>query len=249
MLAARASRARRRVARGAAVAVPALVVSVLAATDASAAQPAPPVPHADVVAVGATATRSTAPVAAARVVRRIKVDLVLVTGPGGHRDATRLADLVAGVRKVDAFYDRNTGGRIRFTVGRTRSWVRSSTACSIAVPRAMSRRLHWSEGGDRVLLAYQPSSCYFAGVAEMPGHFVLLARYAATSAMAHELGHTLGLSHSNLSRCSLAFATTCSAATDARRSVEYGDATDLMGGGESQGALDAYTQVSAPAAE
>lgn len=241
MLGERASRLPVAARRAAAAVVPVLVVTLLGAPGASAEEPRPPVPHADaVVEAGVPVLRSAAPVAASRVVRRIKVDLVLVTAPNGRRDATRMADLEAGVRNVDAFYDRNTGGRIRFSVGRTRTWVRSSTSCSIDVSRSAARRLGWSERGDRVLVAYQPSSCYFAGVAELPGNFVLLARYAGTSAMAHEIGHTLGLSHSNLSRCTLAFSQACSTATDARRSVEYGDATDLMGGGESQGLSDRF---------
>ena len=218
-----------------------LVAAPSAAAAPSRDRPVPRTPSDTAPAAGALAAGT--PMLSARgsvlarktSVRRIRVDLVLATAPGGRRDATTIADLAAGVRNVDAFYDRNTGGRIRFTVGRTKSWTRTSNACSIGVPRSLASRLRWSERRNRILVAYQPQSCYFAGVGELPGHFVLLARYAGTTSMAHEIGHNLGLSHSNLSRCSLAFSKVCSESADTRKSVEYGDATDLMGGGESQG--------------
>jgi hypothetical protein len=168
-------------------------------------------------------------------VRRYTVDLVLAASTNGRRDRTTLADLREAVRIVDAFYARNTGGRVRFTVGRTHGWVRSGTSCGLGVPRGAADRLGWEPSPRRLVVAYQPTWCSFVGEAEMSGHHVLLARGAATTTMAHEIGHTLGLAHSNLSRCTLAFSTRCPRKVDDRRSLEYGDATDVMGGAETAG--------------
>jgi hypothetical protein len=103
------------------------------------------------------------------------------------------------------------------------------------VTARVARKLGWGGSSRRLVLGYQAQKCGFAGVAQLPGRFSLLAKGAGTMAMAHELGHNLGLWHSSLSRCSFAFATRCTAAADARRSIEYGDATDIMGGGETAG--------------
>ncbi|MFN8167450.1 MAG: hypothetical protein U0S36_01555 [Candidatus Nanopelagicales bacterium] len=168
-------------------------------------------------------------------VRTYTVDLILVRSTSGKRNRATLASLKAGVRATDAYYSRATGGLVRFAVGRTKSWSRSSIACSPTVTSRIARKLGWKGSSRRLVLGYQAQTCGFAGVAQVGGRYSLLVKGAGTVAMAHELGHNLGLWHSSLSRCSLAFTKLCSATTDARRAVEYGDATDLMGGAETQG--------------
>lgn len=182
------------------------------------------------VALGTTST-----LVRAAAVRTYTVDLILVRSTSGKRNRATLAQLKAGVRATDAYYSRATGGLIRFSVGRTKSWSRSSIACSPTVTSRIARKLKWSGSSRRLVLGYQAQTCGFAGVAQVGGRYSLLVKGAGTMAMAHELGHNLGLWHSSLSRCSLAFTKLCSATTDSRRAVEYGDATDLMGGAETQG--------------
>jgi hypothetical protein len=218
------------------------VSGALLLSGAPTAYAVPAAHHASAAVRASGAVALASPVASARStdaarhsVRRYTVDLVLAASPRGRRDRTRLADLRAAVRNVDAFYNRNTGGLIRFSVGRTRGWSTPSQSCSIDVPRQLARRFDWSPQERSLVVAYQPTWCSFVGAAELAGRHVLLTRSSATTAMAHEIGHILGLGHSNLSRCSFAFSTSCPRKVDGRRSLEYGDATDVMGGAETAG--------------
>jgi hypothetical protein len=186
------------------------------------------------VRVGANAIGAAAIVPSART-RTYTVDLVLLRSKKGARNAATLAELKGGIRATDAYYNRATGGLVRVVVGRTKGWTRTSLACTPTATARAARKLGWGGGSRRLVLGYQAQRCGFAGVAQLPGRFSLLAKGAGTIAMAHELGHNFGLWHSSLSRCSLAFTKRCTTAVDARRAIEYGDATDLMGGGETGG--------------
>lgn len=171
---------------------------------------------------------ATARTTARQKVVRHKVNLVLVKGPGG-KDKTTIADLKLAVRQVDAFYSRITNGRIRFTVGKTHGWVRTGSVCDVGVGAQLANRFGWRASARSHVVAYQAVMCGFAGRAQQPGKLVILAQRSSTSAMAHELGHNLGLGHSNATTCSRAFSKACSVSKDLRKSVDYGDSTDLMG--------------------
>ncbi len=208
-----------------------LALTLLPASPVSASAPR----TSGAVAAGASANVGTAVAAPRAATRTYTVDLVLLRSTSGARNRATLAELSAGIRATDAYFARATGGLVRFKVGRTKGWTRTTIACSPTATARAARKLGWGGSSRRLVLGYQAQRCGFAGVAQLPGRFSLLARGAGTIAMAHELGHNLGLWHSSLSRCSLAFTKRCTAAVDARRAVEYGDATDLMGGGETQG--------------
>ena len=210
-----------------------LALTLLPASGAASAAPVTGTAGASVA--GAGAVRGSAALVPAVAARTYTVDLILIRSKKGARNRATVAELKAGLRSTDAYYARATGGLVRFRVGRTTSWTRTTIACSPAATARIARRLGWGGSSRRLVLGYQAQSCGFAGVAQLPGRFSLLAKGAGTTAMAHELGHNIGLWHSSLSRCSLAFSKRCSTAVDARRSLEYGDATDLMGGGETQG--------------
>ena len=219
------------------------VRSVVAVSGATLALTLLPATSPALAATTAVSGRTTAGVVAsssatlvrAAAVRTYTVDLVLVRARNGSRNGATLKQLKAGVRATDDFYRRATGGAIRFTVGRTKGWTRSSIACSPGVTARLARKFGWRAGSRHLVLGYQSQGCGFAGVAEVGGRFSLLVKGAGSMAMAHEIGHNLGLLHSSLSRCSLAFTTECSARKDARKAVEYGDGTDLMGGAEING--------------
>lgn len=191
----------------------------------------------------ASALSTTAAAAAAsakkRKVQRHKVHLVLVKGPRG-KDKTTLADLKTAVRQVNAFYVRSTGGRIKFKVGKTHNWVRGRGYCNNSIAGTLADRFGWKPKKNVHVVAYQAVGCAFAGQGSWPGKLVLLAQGSSSNALAHELGHNLGLGHANSSRCSKSLAKACSVKKDARRATEYGDLTDVMGAelGDSSRAFD-----------
>ena len=199
----------------------------------------------------AVAVRASAPLAARGTSARVKarwhtVNLVLVRSPSGRKDRTTMKDLKRGVRQTDAYYSRVTGGKVRFKVGRTHRWARTSAACTPLLGGRLANRYHWRPTVRTHVVAYQAVECGFAGIGEQPGRLVLMARHSSTATMVHELGHNLGLGHSNSTRCSRAFGTACSVGKDSRRTVEYGDGTDVMGGGDAGGGTKGFVPVDVP---
>lgn len=204
----------------------ALVLEVLPGGAAAAVRPSGDAPAyrvqaaADSAAAGVTTTK--------RKVQRHKVHLVLAKGPRG-KDGTTLADLKRAVRQVDAFYSRSTGGRIRFKVGQVHGWARARGYCDNHIAGQLADRFGWQPRKYVHVVAYQPVGCAFAGQGSWPGKLVLLVDGSSSNALAHELGHNLGLGHANASTCSKAFARACTVKRDARRATEYADLTDVMG--------------------
>lgn len=160
------------------------------------------------------------------------VDVVLALPPGAHPDPTTPAAVHRAIRDVDAFYGRVSAGRIRFRAGQVRSWTPVRSRCALPTVRALGDRLGMPAGARRHLVVYEPVACRVAGVATVGGHEVLLAANTTSTALAHELGHNLGLDHANASGCSVAFVRACSRRQDERAQVEYGDESDLMGGAD-----------------
>ncbi len=108
------------------------------------------------------------------------------------------------------------------------------------------RQLNVSDWKERYLVILSPEAgCIWMGRALIgsfasKGGSLVLHNTASAFVITHELGHTLGLGHSNLLRCS-------SGAQDGPwssncRAVEYGGSIDVMGNVETDGALSIYHQ-------
>ena len=165
--------------------------------------------------------------------------------PGQTADSVTPMDLAAQLAsEVSPYWSDSTGGVVSFTPGTTKvagaytDWGSSATCTTSQVLGF----LQWSSeqvgvwptvGTGRHSVAYTPeaAACGFAGVAHVGyGGSVWINGVAPSSGdystSAHELGHTLGLHHSNTRvQCAGQF----DGAADACIDYEYGDAYDVMG--------------------
>lgn len=108
------------------------------------------------------------------------------------------------------------------------------------------RQLGLSDWQDRYLVILSPANgCIWSGRASIgkageKGGVMVLHNNASGFVITHELGHSLGLGHSNLLRCDNgqkdgAWSRTCKA-------VEYGGSIDVMGNVETKSPLSTYHQ-------
>lgn len=205
----------------------ALGLTVLAATVVGLAAPA----HADVAI-----SRHEVTVVAAR-----------WEGVGGDAAAADLLTAVAGLidGPVDAAWSADSLGAVRFATVRTLGWVdvsapacRDSRVADIgSIWSQVVAATGWMETARSHLVVVTPRvDCGGAeGVATMAGvgldrsGLVWVNGVPTASVLAHELGHNLGLNHSNTLSCVVGGERVTDAEASQCTSHEYMDLTDVMG--------------------
>ena len=165
------------------------------------------------------------------------VTLVLALPGTARADATTPARLSAAAADAARFWSARTDGRIAFAVTRAVGWTHLQHGCDDVwgMWDEARARIGFVPGPDRHLLLYVPPGAGCAsGLGTVSpsvdaGGYVLVAG-STTGLLAHELGHNLGLGHSDALSCDgVADGTFVEGWSDGCTHEDYGDWYDVMG--------------------
>ena len=193
------------------------------------------------------------------------IDVAQITWTGADAPTSSMSDVVSAIQNqvgpnwasFTTLQGDTRDRTISFTYGQTLTTpirLTSRMACERSdftsfmntLRSEVYRQLGLSDWKERYLVILTPAAgCIWSGragigSASSKGGVMVLHNTASAFVITHELGHTLGLGHSNLLRCS-------SGATDGAwsqncKAVEYGGSIDVMGNVETSSPLSTYHQ-------
>jgi hypothetical protein len=168
---------------------------------------------------------------AADPIRQYQIDVVPIANPGTTMNVTEEVSRQI-VKQVDSAFNDATGGQIRFTFRKLHPISSQTTAVlsSFDIQKATGLTPVSDPGFEKAILVgviANTSAVEFAGQAVLGGSEVLMnGNWALNSngpgVLAHELGHSLGISHANSAVCNTQIPIVCDQS-------EYGDASSVMG--------------------
>jgi hypothetical protein len=141
--------------------------------------------------------------------------------------------------EIDKFYDGSTNGAVRFTLDRiTKPQKVPVTGCDPGALETAAREIAGDTVHDRfhhIAVYFPEGDCDWAGLgylgaSQYGDSFSWINGYTMPIVLAHELGHNLGLSHSDAYHCwSDTARTTPVPLSDSCEVEAYGDPWDVMG--------------------
>ncbi len=163
--------------------------------------------------------------------RQYQIDVVPIANPGVTVEVTEEISRQI-IKQVDLAFDEATGGQIRFVFRKLHpiSFPTTAVLSSSDIQKATGLNPVADPGFDKAILVgviAKTSAAEFAGQAILGGNYVIMngdwtLNSLGPGVLAHELGHSLDISHANSAVCTTQIPIVCDQS-------EYGDASSVMG--------------------
>jgi hypothetical protein len=164
-------------------------------------------------------------------IRQYQIDVVPIANPGTTMNVTEEVSRQI-IAQVDLAFNDATNGQIRFTFRKLHpiSFPDTATLSSGDIQKVTGLAPVADPGFDKAILVgviANTSAAKFAGQAVLGGNYVIMngnwtLNSTGPGVLAHELGHSLGMSHANSAVCTIQLPIVC-------EQREYGDFSSVMG--------------------